>query len=86
MQLNVCKGVYVSLNNIDFICAATESRPLKRVIEGRERDETLYKFCNGRAVKSYIFLKSGRVLCSDVTPDTLKKRIEKKMMEKGEAT
>ena len=50
MQLNVCKGVYVSLNNVDFICAATESRPLKRVIEGRERDEALYKFCNGRAV------------------------------------
>lgn len=81
MQLNVCKGVFVNTDNVDFICAATGSRPLVRMIEGYKKEDELFNLCGGKAIKSYVFLKSGRVLCSDVNPDTLRARMEK--TEKG---
>lgn len=75
MQVSLDKGLYTQTENIDYYCEALKSKPLGRVIEEAKAQGRFLKPVGNKKTKTYVFLKSGTILCSSLTTETISKRM-----------
>lgn len=75
MQVSLDKGLYTQTENVDYYCEAFKSKPLQRVIDEAKVKGRFLKTCGNKKAKTYIFLKSGMVLCSSLATETIAKRL-----------
>lgn len=76
-MLNVGTNSFVRVDEIETI-SPPESAPIKRLVNLAKDDNKCVELTYGKAVKSVIVLKSGKVVLSHVLPQTLAERIAKK--------
>lgn len=76
MMLNVGGGGFVKIEEIEVI-APPESAPLKRLVSDSKDNDTCVDLTYGKRTKSIVVLKSGKVILSSVTTQTLVANLNK---------
>lgn len=75
-MLNVGGGASVKIEEIEVI-APPESAPLKRLVSDSKDNDTCIDLTYGKRTKSVLVLKSGKVVLSSVTTQTLVANLNK---------
>lgn len=75
-MLNVGGGAFVKIEEIEVI-APPESAPLKRLVSDSKDKDTCVDLTYGKRTKSILVLKSGKVILSSVTTQTLVANLNK---------
>ena len=75
-MLSVGNGSFIKKNEIEVV-APPESAPLKRLVGDAKDANNCIDLTYGKRTKSIIILKSGRVILSSVTTETLVKNLSK---------
>lgn len=75
-MLNVGGGAFVKIEEIEVI-APPESAPLKRLVSDSKDNDTCIDLTYGKRTKSILVLKSGKVVLSSVTTQTLVANLNK---------
>ena len=75
-MLNVGGGAFVKIEEIEVI-APPESAPLKRLVSDSKDNDTCIDLTYGKRTKSILVLKSGKVVLSAVTTQTLVANLNK---------
>lgn len=75
-------GNLVSAERIVSI-VSPESAPIKRLIQEVREKGLLIDASFGRSTKAVLFMDSGNVILSALTPETLAQRFEEKISEEG---
>lgn len=75
-MLNVGGGAFVKIEEIEVI-APPESAPLKRLVSDSKDNDTCIDLTYGKRTKSVLVLKSGKVVLSSVTTQTLVANLNK---------
>ena len=75
-MLNVGGGAFVQIEEIEVI-APPESAPLKRLVSDSKDNDTCIDLTYGKRTKSILVLKSGKVVLSSVTTQTLVANLNK---------
>ena len=75
-MLNVGGGAFVKIEEIEVI-APPESAPLKRLVSDSKDNDTCIDLTYGKRTKSVLVLKSGKVVLSAVTTQTLVANLNK---------
>lgn len=75
-MLNVGGGAFVKIEEIEVI-APPESAPLKRLVSDSKDNDTCVDLTYGKRTKSVLVLKSGKVVLSSVTTQTLVANLNK---------
>ena len=75
-MLNVGGGAFVKIEDIEVI-APPESAPLKRLVSDSKDNDTCIDLTYGKRTKSVLVLKSGKVVLSSVTTQTLVANLNK---------
>lgn len=75
-MLNVGGGAFVKIEEIEVI-APPESAPLKRLVSDSKDNDTCIDLTYGKRTKSILVLKSGKVILSSVTTQTLVANLNK---------
>lgn len=75
-MLNVGGGAFVKIEEIEVI-APPESAPLKRLVSDSKDNDTCVDLTYGKRTKSILVLKSGKVVLSSVTTQTLVANLNK---------
>lgn len=75
-MLNVGGGAFVKIEEIEVI-APPESAPLKRLVSDSKDSDTCVDLTYGKRTKSILVLKSGKVVLSSVTTQTLVANLNK---------
>lgn len=75
-MLNVGGGAFVKIEEIEAI-APPESAPLKRLVSDSKDNDTCVDLTYGKRTKSILVLKSGKVVLSSVTTQTLVANLNK---------
>ena len=75
-MLTIGPNCYVNSREIEAIIPP-ESAPVKRMISDRKDADLCIEATYGKRVKSVIILKSGKIVLSAVTPETLSERFKK---------
>lgn len=79
-MLNVGGGAFVKIEEIEVI-APPESAPLKRLVSDSKDNDTCIDLTYGKRTKSVLVLKSGKVVLSSVTTQTLVANLNKAQMK-----
>ena len=79
-MLNVGGGAFVKIEEIEVI-APPESAPLKRLVSDSKDNDTCIDLTYGKRTKSILVLKSGKVVLSSVTTQTLVANLNKAQMK-----
>lgn len=79
-MLNVGGGAFVKIEEIEVI-APPESAPLKRLVSDSKDNDTCVDLTYGKRTKSVLVLKSGKVVLSSVTTQTLVANLNKAQMK-----
>lgn len=75
-MLNVGGGAFVKIEEIEAI-APPESAPLKRLVSDSKDNDTCVDLTYGKRTKRILVLKSGKVVLSSVTTQTLVANLNK---------
>lgn len=75
-MLTIGPNCYVNSEEIEAIIPP-ESAPVKRMISDKKDSDMCIEATYGKRVKSVIILKSGKIVLSAVTPETLSERFKK---------
>lgn len=79
-MLNVGGGAFVKIEEIEVI-APPESAPLKRLVSDSKDNDNCIDLTYGKRTKSILVLKSGKVVLSSVTTQTLVANLNKAQMK-----
>lgn len=73
--VNVGTNSFISINEIETV-SPPESAPIKRLVNRAKENESCIEVTYGRRVKAVIVLRSGKVVLSNLLPQTIAERIK----------